>query len=548
MTDLYPWFRLILRRRRRLLLGGLLMFMTILAGVGLLALSGWFITATALTGLVLAAGGSAYLNIYAPGGGIRFFALGRTVSRYLERLYNHDTVLRLLADIRVVFFERLTAAPPASLGHRRAADWLNRLTRDIDTLDTLYLQLVAPPAMALLALMLLAVIMMVVAPLLLWALLPLALLPLTLWGVARSTLSISCRQGFREEALRAQLVDAIEGVAELQAAHRWQSETGSLLEAGRQLDRERQAVESRTAIANGATLLAIQLAVVLSLWLGLTAWQEGTLSGPVALMFSLAVLGLGEAFTGLPAAFGRLGATLGAAGRLNGVSHGAATASAPALSAAPLTLSSLAAERNGEQLFEPLNLTLAPGQRLALTGRSGCGKSTLLDFLAGLTDDVQGTLALAGQPVKPMVTPGWRGSVSYLSQHTHFFSDSLRANLAMARPDVSDAELRSVLHAVDLSDLIEHLPQGLDTWVGDQGRHLSGGERRRLGLARALLRPCWLLLLDEPFTGLDETTRERIKGRIEPWLEGRTCVFAAHSADAMPQADETLSLDHHRDH
>lgn len=543
MSELYPWLRLILRHRRRLLVGGLLMFATILAGVGLLALSGWFITATALTGLILAAGGSAYLNIYAPGGGIRFFALGRTVSRYLERLYNHDTVLRLLADIRVVFFRRLAASSPDTLGRKRAVDWLNRLTRDIDTLDTLYLQLVAPPAMALAGLVLLAGVMVAVAPPLLLALVPFALLPVVLWLLAGSTLGISRRQGYQEEALRGQLVDAIEGMAELQAAHHWTDEAHSLLERSRHLDRARQSIESRTAVANAVTLLAIQLAVVISLWTGLVLWRDGALSGPVALLFTLAVLGLGEAFTGLPAAFGRLGGTLGAATRLNGEGQPRPQQSAPPASPGDITLSSLAAVRNNERLFPPLTATLQPGQRLALVGRSGSGKSTLLDYLAGVSGAVEGQVHLAGEPFDPAALPSWRGSVSYLSQRTHFFSDSLRANLMMARPDADEQELWAIIEAVDLTELVQRLPRGLDTWIGDQGRHLSGGERRRVALARALLRPGWLLLLDEPFTGLDEATRERIKVRIEPWLADRTCIVAAHGTDALPAADRAIHLD-----
>ena len=237
MGELWPWLRLLSARRMRLLIGGLLMFATILAGVGLLALSGWFITATALTGLLMAAGVSAHLNIYTPGGGIRFFALARTVSRYLERLYNHDTVLRLLADIRVIFFQRLAATSPEALGRRRAADWLTRLTRDIDTLDTLYLQLIAPPAMAIAGLVLLAVVLAIVAPLMLWSLLPLALLIPVLYLLASLTLGPGRSQGFGEEALRGRFVDAIEGMGELQGAHRWASETRQLLTESRGLDR-----------------------------------------------------------------------------------------------------------------------------------------------------------------------------------------------------------------------------------------------------------------------------------------------------------------------
>ncbi|GGY81686.1 thiol reductant ABC exporter subunit CydC [Marinobacter zhanjiangensis] len=546
MTELWPWFRLLLAHRQRLFIGGLLMFATILAGVGLMALSGWFITATALTGLLMAAGVNAHLDIYTPGGGIRFFALARTASRYFERLYNHDTVLRLLADLRVVFFRRLAAAPPDARGGKRAADWLTRLTRDIDTLDTLYLQLVAPPAMALAGLVILAVVLAVVAPLMLWSLVPLLLLIPVLALLSRLTLVPGEQQGFGEEALRGRMVDAIEGMAELQGAHRWSGEAGQLLADSRGLDRLKLTTETRTAITHGITLMAIQVAVITALWTGLGLWRDGQLSGPVALLFTLAILGLGEAFSGLPTAFGRLGATLGAASRLNSEGHETTRPEPEARPPAPaeIALESVAMSRHGETLFSPITVKLRPGQRLALVGRSGSGKSTLLDHLAGIEGaDVEGGLRLAGQQVIPSRHEGWRGCTSYLRQNTHFFSDSLRANLIMAKPDASGQELTDVLDAVGLSDLLANLPQGLDTWIGDQGRLLSGGERRRVGLARALLRPGWLLLLDEPFTGVDEATRTRICKSIEPWLAGRTCVFAGHAPEALPESDICIRLD-----
>ncbi|MCP1363614.1 thiol reductant ABC exporter subunit CydC, partial [Halomonas sp. BBD45] len=136
-----PWMKVLGRRRRRLWLGGLLILLTVAAAIGLLALSGWFITATAVTGLMLAAGIQATLDIYRPGAGIRFFAVGRSVVRYVERVYNHETVLRLLADLRAGMFTVMTRLDERVVGQLRASEWLNRLTADIDALDSLYLRL-----------------------------------------------------------------------------------------------------------------------------------------------------------------------------------------------------------------------------------------------------------------------------------------------------------------------------------------------------------------------------------------------------------------------
>ena len=148
MRELKPWLELILKRPGRLVVGGFLILATLLSGIALLAVSGWFLTKTALVGLLLAAGVAATINLYVPGGAIRFFAVSRTVFRYLERVYNHDTVLRLLTDIRVNLFSRLSRATRVRRGELSGAQWLSRLTSDVDALDTLYLRLIAPTALA----------------------------------------------------------------------------------------------------------------------------------------------------------------------------------------------------------------------------------------------------------------------------------------------------------------------------------------------------------------------------------------------------------------
>lgn len=209
VTTLRPWLIVLASRQRRLWLGALLMALTLFSALGLLAVSGWFITATGLTGLLFAAGIAATLDVYVPGGAIRLFAVTRTASRYLERLYNHDTVLRLLADLRTRLFSVLAGLDSHALASRRASDWLNRLTADIDTLDSLYLRLLAPPAVALLAGAILSGVTALFVPLaggFLAGVLLLGWLWLTL-GQARLGMAASRRHVDELEALRGSVME-----------------------------------------------------------------------------------------------------------------------------------------------------------------------------------------------------------------------------------------------------------------------------------------------------------------------------------------------------
>ncbi|MCH8498702.1 MAG: thiol reductant ABC exporter subunit CydC [Marinobacter sp.] len=547
MGELTPWLRLILRRKHRLTAGGLLMLATLLSGIGLLALSGWFITATALAGALLAAGYAMTLDVYVPGAGIRFFALTRTVSRYFERLYNHDTVLRLLADIRVMVFAAMARQPYRQQAKRKSADWLSRLTGDINALDNLYLQWLAPSAVVLLAFSLITLVLASVQWQLLYALLPLALIPpllFVLFKICRKATADS-QEGL--SVLRSAALDTLSGQAELMAARHWQAHTDTLVTHSHELQELRSRVDRNISLGQSITTLLVQLSAFLVLVGGLSIWQSGGLSGPLVALFTLAVMALGEGLAMLPQAYGQLGATLVAAKRLNEDRPLATAATAITCNDSSLfrdqTLMAegLSLRIEATPLLRPLSFRLAPGERLAVLGPSGSGKSTLADLVAGLLPDYEGTLnTLPGHALPSQ--PRWAASISYLPQQSWLFADTVRANLLLARSEADDEALWQVLHAVALDKVIRRLPQGLDSFIGEQGQYLSGGEGRRLALARALLRPASLLILDEPFTGVDESTRALVTERMAPYLESKTCLFLGHARSHLPNTDHQLSL------
>jgi len=552
---LRPWLSLLGERRRRLILGALLMALTLASAIGLLALSGWFITATALTGMLLAAGIAASLDVYVPGGGIRFFAVTRTVSRYVERLYNHDTVLRLLADLRARLFAVLSGLDAHALSRRRASDWLNRLTADIDTLDSLYLRLLAPALVALLAILALSGFLALWAPrvaLPTGALLVLGWLGLTV-GQARRGMAASYRQVGDLEGLRGRLIEQLQGLAELEAYGSLADHRARLAVIEARLYRDQRRLGKQVALGNALAALVVGLAMLLALWLAAEAWHAGLLSGPLMVMMPLAVLGISEALAPLPAAFTWLGATRGAAERLNGLEAqqqrpaAASFSGRPpvgALSVALTDVTLIHADALVPALAE-VNLEVRPGERLALCGASGAGKSSVAGLLTRQLRPAAGGVRLGGVAVEAWPEAALTSRLALLTQQSDLFDDSLAANLRLGDPKASEAQLWRVLAMVALDEWAEALPRGLETRVGEGGRQLSGGQARRVALARLLLREPDLVILDEPFAGLDIETAKRLATRLDAWLAGRTVIYLVHQlGDAVdpPGIDRHLTL------
>ncbi|TVP59068.1 MAG: thiol reductant ABC exporter subunit CydC [Halomonadaceae bacterium] len=549
MSELRPWLRLMLTRRNRLLIGALLMAATLLAGVGLLSLSGWFITATAVTSLAWAAGAAATLDVYVPGGGIRFFALTRTVARYGERLYNHDTVLRLLADLRVSAFRSLSQLDGQTQSRYQASQWLNRLTRDIDTLDNLYLRLLAPPLVALLGVGLVAVFMALFFPGAAWpvAILLLVVLLLLTLGMACWGRALSDRQVVQTDHLRVRAVEQLQGLAELQAWQVLPEHQRGLLALEHNQSRDRRRLEERGALGQGLAVGGVQGAVALTLVLTLEAYQQGLISGPVMVMLPLAVMALAEGFTALPGAFVHWGSSEAAARRLN--EQQALTGRLPVAPESQSVVSLAAMEWQGvtvllgtTPVFRGLNLTLGPEEKLAVVGPSGAGKSTLAALAARLIDPDQGQVCWGGASLTTLDEAQWRRQVAVLTQDAHLFNDTLAANLRLAAPMASDGELWAVLEKVNLKQQVLGFAQGLNTPIGEFGRQLSGGEARRVALARLFLRDPVLVILDEPLTGLDPATAAIVRHHLNDFLQRRGALLLAHDPEALPAADRTLVL------
>lgn len=552
--DLAPWLKLLLRRRQQFLIGTLLVWVTLLAGLSLLGLSGWFIVSCALAGVALAAGLPASLDVYVPGGGIRFFALLRTVARYVERLYNHNTVLTLLADLRYRVFGDLTRLDDASLKRRRASEWLSRLTSDIDNLDNLYLRLLIPPVAALLTILgvsafiaiWLPVVGAVVAVVLtfLWA--------VVTFGYGWLGFANSYQQVSDQEELRRLVLDQIQASAELrsyqtQGWHRQKVEQHETLAFNNQ-----RRLAMKSAMGNALLSGVTGCLLIATLWIGSMALSAEQVVGPILVMAVITVLGINEVLALLPAAFLKLGSSYGAAQRLN-----ALKVNRPVFDVVELPENTEGHSLQFDQVSYTypegvapalinLQATLPSQARAVITGVSGSGKSTLAGLVMGRIAPTQGAIRVAG--ISPWhVSPESRADhFALLTQQTDLFDGTLEENLRIAKPSATEEELWQALSSVALSHWVQQQPKQLSTHVGEKGQQLSGGQARRVALARLMLRDPKVVLLDEPFAGVDAETARHLAMSLDQWLSGRTAIFLLHQIDdvsLLPNVDYQWHLD-----
>ncbi|MGX5914650.1 amino acid ABC transporter ATP-binding/permease protein [Aliidiomarina sp. Khilg15.8] len=523
-STLRPWLDGLWTVRWRLLIGTLLLLLTVVAGVGLLGVSGWFITATAVAVVAF--------DIYTPGGAIRFFALLRTVSRYVERVQNHDAILRLQTRWRLDLFARLTRLPVLATTRFQIARVLQRLTQDLDALDNLYLRILAPFAVALLSSLLLVLLIA------LWMPSAAALLGVGLFAAIALCAFVVAphlrNQGASElghsEQLRVRALDYVEAQPELLAWQAQASHEVHLEETARELLHNQQQLQRTQQRLQVGLDTLLQLAVAAMLASALGAFHSGTVSAPVAILLPFALLAMADALSALPLATILWGRVTGAAQRLNAQVEDEAGAEAVSLArqtTGGARLHKVSCSIKGTVLVHNVSLELPAHSVTLLSGPSGSGKTTIAHLIAGLRHPESG-LVEAPQ------------ALTYLTQDNALLSATVADNLLLGNAQADDSALWQVLEAVELADDVEAMAEQLDTWVGDGGSRLSGGQARRLVLARALLRKEALLILDEPLNGVDEGRARRIVQRLRPWLEGRTVLWISHDKTLAPEVDQQL--------
>lgn len=546
MRALLPYLALYKRHKWLLTLGVVLAIVTLLASIGLLTLSGWFLSASAVVGVA----GVYSFNYMLPAAGVRGSAIIRTAGRYFERLVSHDATFRVLQHLRVFTFSKLLPLSPAGLARFRQGELLNRMVADVDTLDHLYLRVISPLVGAL------VVILVVTFGLSFLD----GALALTLGGIMLLTLVLLPPLFYRAgkptgEQLthlrgryRQQLTGWLQGQAELSifnASTRYREQMEQTEVNWHDAQRRQSEL---TALSQALMLLIGGFAVIAMLWLAAGGVGDNTQPGALIALFVFCALAAFEALAPVTGAFQHLGQVIASALRLTQiidqqpeVQFRQTAASVPEQVALSFENVTFIYPEQTQTALNAINLQVNAGEHIAILGRTGCGKSTLLQLITRAWDPQQGSILLNGQPLNSLDETTLRRTMSVVPQRVHLFSATLRDNLLLARPDASDEALSAVLQQTGLGKLLED--SGLNSWLGEGGRQLSGGELRRLGIARALLHDAPLMLLDEPTEGLDATTESQILDLLADLMREKTLLMVTHRLRGLARFNRIVVMD-----
>ncbi|MCL4876381.1 MAG: thiol reductant ABC exporter subunit CydC [Anaerolineae bacterium] len=502
-------------------------FLTIGSSIALMGTSAWLIARAALHPSV------AELSVAIVG--VRFFGISRGLFRYLERLTSHEVTFRLLRNLRVWFYETIEPLAPARLTYQRSGDLLARVMGDIETLENFYIRAVAPPVVAVLIMLVMVVFTGALHPLLALVLLAAVLLvgvllPYAAW---RSGQQPGAEMVIMRAELNSALLDGIQGMAELLVFGQEQRQMERVQRLNRQLADSQRTMAFQNGWQTAAGALGVSLTVITMLVIGIPR-LDSIMLAPLA----LAVTACFEAFLPLSSAFQVTGSNLEAGRRLvemttpdkvqnSGVKkeHDSYTIEFDRVT--------FRYQPDHPPVLTHFSLTIPHGEQVAITGESGIGKTTLVNLLLRFWEVEQGEIRLGGVSLRDYDPEALRRLIGVVSQQPHIFNATIRENLLLARPDADENALVKAARQARIHDFIVSLPEGYDTWVGEQGYKLSGGERQRLAIARVLLKDAPILLLDEPTANLDAENARLILQAVAHASEGRTTLLITHQPELI---------------
>ena len=548
MRSLRRLLRLLRPLSRHVLAAIFLGVATIVSSIGLLGSAAFLIAAAALHPSI------AELQVAIVG--VRFFGISRGVFRYAERLVSHELSFRILEEIRVHFMKGLEKLAPAIFLRHSGGEMLESALSGIESLQNFYIRCIAPPAIGLLigvgtGLFLGLFSLRLATVFVLFYGFSLIVLPVFAWQMAEIEAE---RAEILKRSLSRGLVELIQNAAEFKLSGAMAQRCEEWILQSRRLAGLEKISALRDGLSTTMSLILQHGAVWALLLLGIPLLERNTIEGPTLAALALVVMAAFEGSVSLPQAARQLRHQLASATRIfdlldedPSIVENPHARPLPARADLSPRISfeglSFHYPSGGDFGLSDINLEIPPGARIALTGASGSGKSTLFHLLLRFYDPVRGRICYEAEDIRDLDVHSLRRSLGLLSQTTHLFTGTVAENLRLARPEAGLEELEEACMRARISEEIKALPAGFDTWIGSAGLQLSGGQRRRLALARLLLQKPPIFLLDEVTAHLDRKTAAELMDSLFEAAEKRSLVHITHRLEKMGRYDEIFVLE-----
>lgn len=542
MKDLWRLLTLYKRYWIWIVVGIVASFVATLAGVALLAISGWFLTSMAVAGM---AGVS--FSYTMPAILMALCAMIRTFGRYGERLITHEATFRVIATLRPWLYEKIEPIMPSQSLNMRDGDIVGRLRGDIDNLERFYLGFLVPFCVAVMVSVTILItlgyysitLMIWIA---VWYAFAAFILPFIMFLISR----------YREETtvnamadLKTVTAENLQAMGELLIYDTDGQDNQDLKTTIRAITQSQMKSGWFKAISNAMMILMMGIATIG----GLLICADLNISAAFFVMLIMLILAGFEALAMMPAAILGLGAVLRSAHRVFDLADQKPTVqNMPSLSTIPQGFAldfkavNFTYPDSSKPILKNLSFSLQAGQTMALIGPTGCGKSTIINMLERFYDPQSGTITLNGKDIADYDVEALRSQFSVMTQRPYLFMASIRDNIMMANESAFESDLHDVCRIAGLTDFIESLPNGYDTYVGEHGKRLSGGQIKRIGLARALLKPSQCLILDEPGAGLDYQMERDVMDAVFDNLGDRALILITHRYGHLDDMDHVLTL------
>lgn len=513
------------------------MLLASLAGVALLGLAGWFISAAAFAGVNVVS--AAQFNYLLPGAGVRLFAYIRIASRYGERVVNHEAVFRFISKLRVWLFNHLSILSPLQLTFVKNGDLLNRFMNDVGVLDNLVLRILMP-ILTFFAL----IVITAAACLFLNIRIGLILLfsnMILMLIVAGIVLTTGRKNGDSYQLalnnFRTFIVNSLQSLREIILFNAMDMQQKLYQQQLNEISTLQAKISKVNGIAQALSVIGIGIMLLLTLLMAIHLTLAKQLNGANIALIVLVVFAIGELLQPVINAFLLIGQIERAALNVNAIMTMTSTFTAPTQNNYSLQIRpqdivvrqvNFTFIDDEKLILDNMNMAIPAGQHIALVGESGTGKTTFLNLLARFIIPQKGDITVGQYNIFSLTDEQWQALFCIVPQAPYLFDTTIRENLMLANSQATEEMCWQALDICQLKTFIMSLPHGLDTYVGQNGERLSGGQARRLAIARAVLKNAPHTILDEPTEGLDHTTEMAIITALRQYFANKTLIIVSH--------------------